>query len=566
MRFRDLLLPGLICLPWSCAMADSPQFLNTNDIENNLPTPNLPPESYRPKVPETQLSAPTQQQLPIDTRVQVNHVLIEGGTVYPFEEVAALFNPMVGREVSLRELLVAAESITKRYKADGYALSYAFVPAQDLSQGNVRVILVEGHISGHELRGEIGSARGYVDKLAAKLLQERPLTTRSFQRYTTLMAQIPGVTVRASVPPPTTTDGAVTLVTDVSRKPVSVSMAMDYDSRDDLQAVVSVASNSHTSVGEQVVVSALVPPGEDHERYVRVDYSQFVSDEGTRLQASASRYRSDPKDQLVIGGATTESHRDNQRLSLGVSHPFVASPTEMVTGVARIYSVDDEREFTRLSPLPERKRALVIDSKVRAVALEGEWKMAQANRLRILSGGLYQGIDDLGAKSEVRVLDQKADIQLHDLDFTRLRLSGVQSDTFAGTWQSVISGALYWSDDSLPESEQVIFGDRNFGRGYPSDQAYGDKGWGLAYELNRSFARDGQWLRMIQPYAAVDAARARFNAAGASSNLASAALGVRFGDRRFYSLSLELARPLGDRALDSRDRDPRFGMSFSYQL
>lgn len=565
MRFRDLLLPGLACLPWSSAMADSPQFLNSNDIENALPTPDLPPESYRPQAPATQLPQPRQQQLPIDSRLLLNNVLIEGGSVYPFEEVAALFSPMIGREVSLRELLAAVDSISQRYKADGYALSYAFLPAQDLTQGQVRVVLVEGYVQNHEMRGDIGNAKGYIDKLAAKLLQERPLTSRSFQRYTTLMAQIPGVSVRASVPPPTTTDGAVTLVTEATRKPFTASVAMDYDSKDELQAVVSVASNSQTSLGEQVIVSALVPPGEDRERYVRLDYSQFVSDEGTRLQAFVSRYQSDPKDLLEIGGATTESQRENQRMSLGVSHPFIASPTQILTGAARLYSVDDERQFTRLSPLPVRKRALEIDSKVRALALEGEWKTADATRLRILSGGLYRGIDALGAKSEVRVLGQSGG-SFHDLDFTRLRLSGVQSDTFAENWQGVISGAFFWSGDSLPESEQAIFGDRNFGRGYPSDQAYGDKGWGLAYELNRSFRRDGQWLRLIQPYAAVDAARAWFNRGGSSSELSSVALGIRLGDRRFYSLSLEVARPLGERALDSDGRDSRFGMSFSYKL
>lgn len=79
----------------------------------------------------------------------------------------------------------------------------------------------------------------------------------------------------------------------------------------------------------------------------------------------------------------------------------------------------------------------------------------------------------LGAKSETSLTGNQ-----YDLDFFRLRLSGVQSDTFFENWQGVMSGALYWSSDSLPDSERAVFGGQNFGRGYPDDQASGDKGWG----------------------------------------------------------------------------------------
>lgn len=40
-----------------------------------------------------------------------------------------------------------------------------------------------------------------------------------------------------------------------------------------------------------------------------------------------------------------------------------------------------------------------------------------------------------------------------------------------------MSGALYWSADSLPDSERAVFGGQPR-RGYPDDQASGDKGWG----------------------------------------------------------------------------------------
>jgi hemolysin activation/secretion protein len=48
--------------------------------------------------------------------------------------------------------------------------------------------------------------------------------------------------------------------------------------------------------------------------------------------------------------------------------------------------------------------------------------------------------------------------------------------------------------------------------------------------------------------------------------MSSAALGVRFGDARYYNIALEVAKPMSDIALDSLNRSPRLTLSFSYQL
>ncbi|MNI96563.1 hypothetical protein D3C73_1550440 [compost metagenome] len=89
----------------------------------------------------------------------------------------------------------------------------------------------------------------------------------------------------------------------------------------------------------------------------------------------------------------------------------------------------------------------------------------------------------------------------------------------------------------------------------------------MAYELNYSFNTDGHWFKLVQPYVVVDAARSWFNELEIrDSRLSSTALGVRVGDARHYSVSLEAAKPMSDIALDSLDRQPRFTLSFSFQL
>lgn len=553
----------LVLIVWQHALAQPlPSYLNSNETERNLPSPNLPVDAYRAPPAQTQLpdqqqvQQPSQQQLLLmSSRVTVRNVQIEGGSIYPLEELAEVYQGMVGRPTSLDELIRATRGITQRYQADGYLLSYAFLPPQRFENGLVRVVLVEGYVKEYELRGDLGGVSAYVRRLLDKIRGERPLTRATFERYTTLLSRIPGVALQAQVPPPESTDGASRLVAQAQRKPWTSNLGLSESSRDDLQALLSLSSNSHTAQAEQISVSVLVPPGEEKERYYRLDYSQYIGSEGTQLTLFGSHYRSEPSAPLRLNdGVELQRKRDNDRLSIGVSHPWIAAPDHWLSAGVRLYAVDDKTRYDVVGfPL-----SIEDESNIRVLGLEGDWRRSSSERLRILSAGLYQGIDGLGART---------DNGLFDLDFLRVRLSGLQSDQYNPRWQGVISAALYWSEDNLPDAEQAVFGGQNFARGYPNDQASGDKGWGAAYELNYSIGLEGDWIRLVQPYAVVDAARTWFNEQPISgSDMSSLALGLRFGDARYYNIAIEAAKPLSDKALDSRNRSPRLTLSFSYQL
>ncbi|MGF0242071.1 ShlB/FhaC/HecB family hemolysin secretion/activation protein [Rhodococcus sp. IEGM1300] len=543
----------------SCALADTlPSFLNSNETIRNLPVPNLPADAYRPTTTPLQVPEPgaaQAQPLMMDTKVTIKNIQIEGGTVYPLSELAALYQPLLGHETSLADLIEATRSITRRYQQDGYLLSYAFLPQQSFDNGVVRVVLVEGYIKDYQLQGDVGRVKGLLDKLVAKLQAERPLTRKTFERYTTLMSRIPGVTLQAQVPPPGTTDGAAYLVAQASRKPFTSSLSTTEDNRNGTQALLGISSNSQTAMGEQLSLSGLFPPGDDEEHYYRLDYNQFLNAEGTQLALSASRYRADPGTNVQLdNGLELKPHRENDRYSIGFSHPIIASPNELLSAGARLYAVNDKTRYQVIGlPLNVEER-----TDIRALALESDWRKADEKQLRILSGGLYQGTNGMGAKTNNSAID---------LDFFRLRLSGVQSDKFFDNWQGVLSAALYWSDDTLPDSERAVFGGQNFGRGYPDDQASGDKGWGVAYELNYSFNRDGNWVKVLQPYVVLDRSKTWFNELPVKgNNLSSAAIGLRFGDAKYYNIALEAAKPMSDEALDTFNRRPRYSISFSYQL
>lgn len=543
----------------SAALADTlPSFLNSNETIRNLPVPNLPADAYRPSAAPVQVpdaGATAAQPLMMSTKVNLKTVQIEGGTLYPLTELAENYKGLIGRQTSLADLIEATRNITRRYQQDGYLLSYAFLPQQSFDDGVARVVLVEGYVRDIQMQGDVGRVKDLIDKLAAKIQAERPLTRKTFERYTTLMTRIPGVTIQAQVPPPGTTDGATTLVAEASRKPFTSSLSTTEDNRNGTQALLGVSSNSQTSMGEQFSLSGLFPPGDDKEHYYRVDYNQFLNAEGAQLALSASRYRADPGTNVQLdNGLELKPHRENDRYSVGFTFPLIAASNELLTAGSRLYAVNDKTRYNVVGyPLSVEER-----TDIRALAFESDWRKADARQLRILSGGVYQGLDSMGAKTNNSAID---------LNFFRVRLSGVQSDKFFDNWQGVLSAALYWSDDTLPDSERAVFGGQNFGRGYPDDQASGDKGWGVAYEVNYSFNRDGNWVRILQPYVVLDRSRSWFNQLPVQANsLSSAAIGLRFGDAKYYNIALEAAKAMSDEALDTFNRRPRYSISFSYQL
>ncbi|WP_248918505.1 ShlB/FhaC/HecB family hemolysin secretion/activation protein [Pseudomonas entomophila] len=554
MRLMLLTMLALSC--GASARAESlPSYLDGNETDNRLPTANLPVAAYRPGEPFVQVVTPDilrQQPLAMDTRVQVRKVRFEGGTVYALGELRDHYQPIIGQTLSLAELNELTQRLTRRYQQDGYLLSYAYLPPQDFADGRVHVVLVEGHVHDYRIEGQIGPARAYLVRLLERLKTERPLTRQTLDRSVSLMGRIPGVTLQARVEAPVADDGAARLVVQVSHRPFAGNVTVNDGSRAAPQALVSVASNAQTRYAEQLRASVLAPPGEDEAHFARLDYSQFIDEQGLQLQLSASRYRSEPRTHVRLDdGTDLRQHRDSDRYAIGLNHPLIAAPDEWLEVVGRFYVVKDRVDYQGAAQQADTA------TDVRALSFEGDWRKVEAGRLRMLSAGVYQGMDYLGASSNAG----------YDLDFLRLRLSGLQSDDFTDHWQGVASAAAYWSGDSLPDSERVLLGGQGFGRGYPRDQASGDMGWGVAYEVNYSFRRGGEWLKVVQPYAVVDAARTWFNEVDVhEAKLASAALGVRLGDRRYFNVAVELAKPLADVALDSLDRRPRVTLSFSCQL
>ncbi|WP_315807543.1 ShlB/FhaC/HecB family hemolysin secretion/activation protein [Pseudomonas sp. C9-3] len=552
---RLAVLPLLLAAPF--AWAERPIQLPGSDIEQTLPRPNLPGGDIRPKAPKVTAPEPSASQpgQVLQQRIRIKRIELAGGKHYPVETWKPLLEPLTKRTIQVSELVAAAKAITQRYQDDGYFISFAYVPNQDFGSGVARIVLVEGHISQVRAAGDLGVHQMRVDRWIEKLKAEKPLTRESFERFSVLMSRVPGMQMAMALNPPTTSDGGAVL--ELAGKQKRFDTGMNLDSRrGEQRGLFNAEVMSMLGWGEQLQFSYLYPPGDDHEYYRAWNYSQLLGDNGLQLLAGYSKYNSRPGENLrLASGLEFERKRQNERVSAGLGIPLVLRRDLTWDLNLRGYTVNDTSRYDLVYPaIPFR---IEQKSKLRVVGIETVVQQFAEKRVRAGSVAVYQGLNGMGAETPDPIKK----------NFTRLLGYGAQQDQFGSNWQGVVTAAFQWSDDVLPDSEQVTYGGSNFGRGYPDDQATGDKGWGAAYELNYSFLRQSVVLNQIQPYFVVDTARTRYNQDGLNEGkLGSAALGVRFSDRKHYLVSMEVAKPFGDRALDNNERSPRLNFAFSYQI
>jgi hemolysin activation/secretion protein len=179
------------------------------------PQPEVAPP---PAIPPLPPAAPLPQGPP----VRIDTVRVQGVTVYTPESIAPLYADLVGATVPRARLDAVIEDLQTRYRTDGYILT---VVRGELQSINGRLVFVvratEGYISEVKLDGDIGPAGTLVYEFLDHLTWIRPVNNADLERYLLLVQDIPGVSVRA-VLRRATEPGAVELVAQLSRKPVSV--------------------------------------------------------------------------------------------------------------------------------------------------------------------------------------------------------------------------------------------------------------------------------------------------------------------------------------------------------
>lgn len=559
-------LSGVVLL--NMARADTlPALIDPNNpakAEHNS-TPQTPPAA----APSLTVSVPKNKLTP-ETLIKVDHVQFIGGTVYPLKELLQPFAPYAHKQVPLKTITRIVNDITLRYRADGYPLSYAWLPDNNFDGGTIKIVLVEGYVAHSDIKSNNPNIAERLKRLAAKIMAEKPLTQATFDRYTQLMTRTPGVTVDANAQLPQNIYGAAAMqATSIQPRIWDISSTLDTR-RNQNMAFVNGSVSNLTSYGDQLGIATLIPlDSSTRKSYLGMNYQQFLSDEGLMMQLKGSYYRDDPRDYSRLLNFTN-GYLDSRQKTTQYNGGATFSYPIILTGKQQ-FSVNGGMDYTDRSN-DNNIRVIVNDevlgnvtqkTHVRYPALEFGMNGFQAFERASLNGKLTlrQGVN-------AGSLADAAPIQGNDLSFTLWKSNIDAAWMVTDTWRLSTSMEGDWSDNDLPEPERVSFGAQRFGRGYQDGEASGDYGYGGQVELRYLHQRkESTWVATVQPYVLADTAQTWFNSPGLPhQRLASVATGIMFGDNKHYSLTVEAARPVGDLPTDTHKRDWRYSLTLSWNF
>ncbi|AEA60457.1 ShlB/FhaC/HecB family hemolysin secretion/activation protein [Burkholderia gladioli] len=489
-------------------------------------------------------------------------IRIEGVKSIPFDLVSARFTPLVGKDVTIGQLIETANGVTKLYQERGYALSFAFVPAQTFEDGVVRITVVEGFVSDVQITGKPGAMESKLRAVAAHITADRPLRKDTFERYVNTFGLLPGITVKANVPPPQNTDGATTMTLDVTRKPINISSGI-ATTNPGVQGVFTVTESGLTSLGEQLSISALAPKGPNNVTYVAASAAVPIGSNGWTARVDATHYRGNPSDNPGLPSYVKRTVV-NDKIGISTSYPILLNNQRSLLATVSGYASHSEDNYQNQLG----GQFIGLRSQVRVLQAQMDYTAVRTSSVTKLSFNVAKAFDILGA-SKSGETNIPGTVQNNPASITFVRTGGtvVQSNQWPFKIGTTVQLTGQFSPVSLPTTEQIAFGAQRFALGYEPGETSGDSGWGMSAEINRQFSVGYAYLKSITPYIAYDMARVYLHAGTPLPNrLSSVGIGIRVSDGQHYNLDLNVAKAIGDAPIESASRSPRINASFSYQL
>ncbi|SNS02805.1 Hemolysin activation/secretion protein [Methylobacillus rhizosphaerae] len=498
----------------------------------------------------------------LNTEIQPASFGIYGVKAVPFEEVSAFFAPYANKKVTIGKLVELSQQVTAFYQQRGLPLSFSYIPAQNFNERVIKVVVIEGHIGSVKIEGNPGATESKIREIVEPLLNEKPLTRPTMERYTTMLGLLPGLKIQAFLPLPQQMDGASELTLKVERKSIEA-MGRLENVRPFTRGIVTVRASGNTSLAEEITASTLI--SSQNEQYYALSYAQPIGKEGLLIRVDASDYDGKPTTDL---GDDLRRHVKTQRLSVGLTYPLLLRQDRSLLGSVALTA----NNFDDNIRSKQTGAAIKTTADVRTLSVGGTYSDTTATRGRRLQLMMSRGLDALGASKSVDYLYGGVRYPFGsniDLSFSKYVVSFVQRNYLGNNWGTAISGMAQYSGDSLPISEKIQFGGYQYGRAYRPGRLAGDSGWGISLELNRtipfSYKLPFYNLAGLQPYVMMETARIYEHIDQSEyDHISSVSLGMRLisdqPDRT--NLDFSLSKAVGSGSGSNAFKDMALGFNF----
>ncbi len=466
-----------------------------------------------------------------ETCIEVNRIAVSGASLIPASRISQTLSQWEGRCLGLAELNSALEAITFLYVDRGYVSSRAYLPEQDLADGSLDVLVIEGKLETITLNG-----RQPADPQIATAfpgLPGKPVNLRDIEQGLDQINRLRSNKATIALAAGKAQGGSVLDVKVEKTRPWHFSMSSDnlgslstgrYQTRADFGADNILGLNDEWQIGYQrsmerhpLRFGAARPNGNSLTGSVSIPYGYWTFG----LNASWSDYRSS------ITGLVSQIETSGGSLSFA---PFVT----------RILYRDQISKTWLTGRLTWKENEnFVLGSKVDVSSRVLSVATLELGHSRQLLGGqasaslgYHRGLKMLGAFDDAAAAEGSPKGQFEKLSASLGYQRAFDLGDTAMIFSSNLSGQ--WSPDDLFGSEQMSAGGYSTVRGVREAVLYADTGIVIRNELSLLLPESGddraaEVFGRLEPYAAIDLGHTVSDASGNSlgGNLVGAAVGLR---------------------------------------
>ena len=253
--------------------------------------------------------------------VSVKSVAIEGNRVIDTASLQSQVADAAGKTLTLAQMEEYAAKLTLYYRTKGYFVARAYVPVQDLTDGNLKLRVVEGNYGDFILDNKSFVHDDVVQGLLDDIKDRDIVSLDTLERAMLIINDTPGVkVVKADVMPGQkvgTSDFAVG--TEATQKYDGFVLADNHGSRYTGKERVSFGANwnSPTGHGDRLGIAGLATTNGGLLN-ARLAYSTLVRTDGTRVEGAFGRTT------YSLGDAYSELGAKGRADSyeINVSNPF----------------------------------------------------------------------------------------------------------------------------------------------------------------------------------------------------------------------------------------------------
>lgn len=469
--FPGVRLPGAflatgIIVFSAMTMAAPPLPLTPGAVQDTVSQPRAPALSSPAQVlfPPAEIPA---QGLPDAKRFLISGFSFEGNTIVSDAILFRLTERYLDLEFTLAELDAIAANVTAYYRSQGYTVAQAFVPAQEVKDGLVRIQIIEGRLAAVRFNGQQhyrdGFLQGYLDRFATGE-QGEIVTDASLERRLLLLNDLPGLKARATLSPG---DAFGTTNMDVGVTEKLFDAFLGYSNSGNREVGQyrvdgGVSLNNPLTLGDQLTVRA-IRSTDDLFRYQQAGYSLPLGSDGLRLAFSATRTNY----QLAGDFKALDLSGKVRSRDATLSYPFIRSRSRNLIGALQ-YRRTSTRQYVFGSPLSSSSIPMVVAS------LYANWigRDSSLTTLNVSYSTNYwhggHGVDSERVHSK------------YDADVTYLTGATRQ-------WDFFFHGRGVFSNGRLPDIEKFALGGADSVRGFSNAYIRGDSGYLLSVEMRRQW-------------------------------------------------------------------------------